>query len=42
MARDAIRRKHNGTDHNMAIEVRDDNGPLLQVKFSFEIDRRKR
>ena len=41
MARDAIRNNHNGADHNMAIEVRDDNGPLLQVKFSFEINRHK-
>ena len=41
MARDAIRNNANGADHNMAIEVRDDNGPLLQVKFSFEINRHK-
>ena len=25
----------------MAIEVRDDNGPVLQVKFAFEIDKKK-
>jgi len=41
MARDTIRNDHNGADHSMAIEVRDDNGPLLQVKFSFEINRHK-
>ena len=25
--------------HKMAIEVRDDMGPLLQVKFTFEVER---
>jgi hypothetical protein len=25
----------------MAIEVRDDNGPVLQVKFAFEISKHK-
>lgn len=43
MARDAVRRPtHNRKqNHNMAIEVRDDNGPVLQVKFTFEIDKKK-
>jgi hypothetical protein len=25
----------------MAIEVRDDNGPVLQVKFTFEVGRQR-
>ena len=41
MARDAVRKRHDGAGHQMAIEVRDDNGPVLNVKFTFEIDRRK-
>lgn len=39
MARDAIGKKLDGAGHQMAIEVRDDKGPVLQVKFTFEIDR---
>jgi hypothetical protein len=39
MARDAVRTDCNGTGHRMAIEVRDDDGPVLQVKFTFQIDR---
>ncbi|WP_322596959.1 DUF6894 family protein [Bradyrhizobium sp. SEMIA] len=35
MARDAIR--SDGTGHQMAIEVRDANGPVLQVKYVLEI-----
>jgi uncharacterized protein YfcZ (UPF0381/DUF406 family) len=41
MARDAIRARGDGGSHEMAIEVRDDSGPVLEVKFTFEIDRRK-
>ncbi|NOJ47819.1 DUF6894 family protein [Bradyrhizobium archetypum] len=41
MARDAVRRDHNGADHRMSIEVRDDDGPVLQVRFTFEIDRHR-
>jgi hypothetical protein len=41
MARDAVRTSQDGADHCMAIEVRDDNGPVLQVKFTFEIDRHR-
>ena len=37
MARDAVRKPHDGADHDMAIEVRDDTGPLLQVKFTFHV-----
>ena len=42
---DAIR-KHSGAGHHrqMAIDVRDDSGPVLQVTFTFTftIDRRSR
>lgn len=27
--------------HRMAIEVRDENGPVLQAKFTFELERYK-
>jgi hypothetical protein len=40
MARDAIRARGDGVPHEIAIEVRDDSGPVLQVKFTFEVDRR--
>jgi hypothetical protein len=39
MARDAFRKNHDGPRHRMAIEVRDGNGPVLQARFTFEIDR---
>jgi len=41
MARDASRRPHNGAGHQMAVEVRDDTGPVLQAKFTFQIERVK-
>jgi hypothetical protein len=41
MARDAIRARGDGVPQEIAIEVRDDSGPVLQVKFTFEVDRRK-
>ena len=41
MARDASWRPHNGAGHRMAIEVRDDTGPVLQAKFTFQIERLK-
>ncbi|WP_456620221.1 DUF6894 family protein [Bradyrhizobium sp. P5_C12] len=41
MARDAVRKRVDGGSHGMAIEVRDDSGPVLQVKFTFEVDRRR-
>jgi hypothetical protein len=41
MARDAVRRRGAGSWPQMAIEVRDDSGPVMQVKFTFEIDRHK-
>lgn len=40
MARDAVRKDHDGA-RQMAVEVRDDNGPVLQAKFTFGIDGRK-
>ena len=42
IARDEVRRiAKNGVGHDMAIEVRDEAGPVLQVKFTFTINRRK-
>lgn len=42
MARDSVRRHaKNGARHRMAIEVRDNNGPVLQVKFTFAIEKLK-
>jgi hypothetical protein len=37
MARDAIRGRPDGVGHQMSIEVRDDAGPIMQVKFTFEV-----
>ena len=39
VVRDAVRKNHDGAGRQRAIEVRDDSGPVLQVKFTFEIDR---
>jgi hypothetical protein len=40
MARDEVRsHRTDGARQRMAIEVRDDTGPVLQVKFTFEVDR---
>jgi hypothetical protein len=41
MARDAIRGHSNGAGHQMSIEVRDEAGPVLQVKFTFELERHR-
>lgn len=41
MVRDAIAEHPNGPVGAMAIKVRDDGGPVLQVNFQFSIDRRK-
>jgi hypothetical protein len=46
MARDAVRRnasRRNASSvgHDMAIEVRDAAGPILQVKFTFTLNRPK-
>lgn len=37
MARDAVR--VNASSQNMAIQVRDDTGPVMNVRFSFEVER---
>jgi hypothetical protein len=39
MARETVRQRPNGTEYRMSIEVRDDNGPVLQARFTFEVDR---
>ena len=36
MARDAMRGRPDGA-HQMSIEIRDDAGPVMQVKFTFEV-----
>jgi uncharacterized protein DUF6894 len=39
-ARDAARRvTQDGKAHQMTIEVRDDNGPLMQVRFTIDVSR---
>jgi orotidine-5'-phosphate decarboxylase len=40
MARDAVRR-NGSVGYDLAIEVRDAAGPVLEVKFTFAISRRK-
>ena len=43
MARQAIWTKAETVlGHRMAIEVRDGNGPVLQAKFTFELEKHKR
>ena len=41
MARDAVRSsKYNGSEsRRMSVEVRNEDGPVLQVKFTFEVAR---
>jgi hypothetical protein len=39
MARDAVYVAKNARRHHMAIEVRADFGPVMEVKFTFEIDK---
>jgi hypothetical protein len=34
-------RQHGGPDQRMTIEVRDENGPVMEVKFSFDIVRKQ-
>ena len=41
MARDAVQTHRDGTRRPMAIEVRDDNGPVLQARFTFEVERQR-
>jgi hypothetical protein len=40
MARDAIRGNTGELTERMAVEARDDAGPVLHVKFFFEIERK--
>lgn len=43
MARDAARHiAQDGNAHHMMIEVRDDDGPVMQVRFTFDINRLRR
>jgi hypothetical protein len=37
MARDAVHMTTAPSVHSMSIEVRDDNGPVMQVMFKFEV-----
>ena len=42
IAKDAVRRSSSqGIGHRIAIEVRDDAGPVLQAKFTFAVERHK-
>jgi len=40
MARDAVRHINAETAQEMIVEVRDDIGPVMHVRFSFEIERK--
>ena len=40
MARDSVR-SLGGGGHQLSIEVRDDSGPVLHLKFTFEVERRR-
>lgn len=40
MARDAVRSGGRNLVYRMAIRARDDVGPVMQVRFSFEIERK--
>jgi hypothetical protein len=37
MARDSVRSEPDGQAHDMAIEVRDGDGPVMQVTFSYKV-----
>lgn len=43
MARYAVREPDydRNANRNMAIEVRDENGPLMEVRFTFETDKKQ-
>ncbi|MBR0915444.1 DUF6894 family protein [Bradyrhizobium japonicum] len=41
MARDAVETYAPGRRHQMAIEVRDETGPVMRVSFSFEVQQLK-
>jgi hypothetical protein len=38
LARDAIRLIFDKASHTMAIGVRDDDGPVMQIRFTFDVD----
>ena len=38
MARNVERKHAHSVGHRMAIEVRDESGPILKLKFMFEVD----
>ncbi|CUU18640.1 hypothetical protein CDS [Bradyrhizobium sp.] len=40
MARDAVRAL-GGDSQKLSIEVRDESGPVLQLKFTFAVERRR-
>lgn len=40
MARDAFPRQTKGTNHSLAIAVRDENGPAFSIKAAFETEHR--
>ena len=40
MTRDAVRLHNGSSAEHMLIEVRDDAGPVMHVRFSFEIGRK--
>lgn len=42
MARDAVRGEPDGAAHDMSIEVRDADGPVMEVKFGFRVNRMQR
>ncbi|MBR1126292.1 hypothetical protein JQ628_32570 [Bradyrhizobium lablabi] len=39
MAKETVARTSNCGRRRMAIEVRDDNGPVMKALFTFEVDR---
>jgi hypothetical protein len=41
MARDAVHSSNSTNTHSMAIEVRDEIGPVMQVRFTFEVEKVK-
>ena len=41
MARDAVHSSDGLTRRQMAMEVRDESGPVMQVRFNFEVERLK-
>lgn len=40
MARDTAHDLDDNSKHFMAIQVRDNSGPVMQVKFTFEVEKR--